>query len=164
MPSFDVVSEVDLQEVRNAVDQASRELTTRFDFKGTDSSIGFVEKNHQIDLESASEERLKAVIVVLEEKFVKRKLSLKTLDYGKIEAASGERVRQHVKLTMGISSDKAKEIGKFLKGLPIKGISHSNQGDSLRVTGKKRDDLQGTIAALREQDFDIPLQFENFRD
>ncbi len=164
MPSFDVVSEVDLQEVRNAVDQASRELGTRFDFKGTDSSVEFNEKTQTIDLESASEERLKAVTVVLEEKCVKRKVSLKTLDYGKIEAASGERVRQHVKLTMGISSEKAKDIGKFLKGLPLKGVSHQVQGDSVRVTGKKRDDLQAAIAALREHDFGIPLQFENFRD
>ncbi len=164
MPSFDVVSEVDLQEVRNAVDQVSRELTTRFDFKGTDSSVEFNEKNHEIQLESASEERMRAVIVVLEEKCVKRKVSLKTLDYAKIEQASGERVRQQVKLTIGISSEKAKEIGKFIKSLTLKGINHQIQGDSLRVTGKKRDDLQAAIAALKENDFGIPLQFENFRD
>ena len=164
MPSFDVVSEVDLQEVRNAVDQVSRELTTRFDFKGTDSTIEFVEKNHQIDLEASSEDRMKAIVVVLEEKCVKRKVSLKTLEYGKLEAASGERVRQHVKLTMGISSEKAKEIGKHIKGLGLKGTNHQIQGDSLRVTGKKRDDLQAAIAALKDHDFGIPLQFENFRD
>jgi cyclic-di-GMP-binding protein len=164
MPSFDVVSEVDLQEVRNAVDQASRELTTRFDFKGTDSTIEFSEKTQVIQLASGSEERLKAVVVVLEEKCVKRKVSLKTLDYAKIEAASGESVRQQVKLTMGISSEKAKEIGKFLKGLSLKGVSHQIQGDSMRITGKKRDDLQAAIAALKDHDFGIPLQFENFRD
>lgn len=164
MPTFDVVSEVDMQEVRNAVDQASRELANRFDFKGTDSSIELNDKTNTIDIESASEERLKAVVVVLEEKCVKRKVSLKTLDYGKLEAASGDRMRQQVKLTMGISSEKAKDIGKFLKGLPLKGVSHQIQGDTVRVSGKKRDDLQAAIAALREHDFGIPLQFENFRD
>ena len=164
MPTFDVVSEVDMQEVRNAVDQASRELANRFDFKGTDSSIELNDKTNTIDIESASEERLKAVVVVLEEKCVKRKVSLKTLDYGKLEAASGDRMRQQVKLTMGISSEKAKDIGKFLKGLPLKGVSHQIQGDTVRVSGKKRDDLQAAIAALREHDFGIPLQFENVRD
>ncbi len=164
MPSFDVVSEVDLQEVRNAVDQASRELTTRFDFKGTDSTVDFNEKTQVIQLASGSEERLKAIVVVLEEKCVRRKVSLKTLEYAKIAAASGESVRQQVKLTMGISSEKAKEIGKFLKGLSLKGINHQIQGDSMRITGKKRDDLQAAIAALKENDFGIPLQFENFRD
>lgn len=164
MPTFDVVSEVDMQEVRNAVDQASRELANRFDFKGTDSSIELNDKTNTIEIESASEERLKAVVVVLEEKCVKRKVSLKTLDYGKLEAASGDRMRQQVKLTMGISSEKAKDIGKFLKGLPLKGVSHQIQGDTVRVSGKKRDDLQAAIAALREHDFGIPLQFENFRD
>jgi uncharacterized protein YajQ (UPF0234 family) len=162
MPTFDVVSEVDMQEVRNAVDQARRELATRFDFKGTDSTVELAEK--EIELHSASEERLKAVAQVLEEKLVRRKVSLKTLEYGKVEEASKGAARQHVALNVGISDEKAREIGKFLKGLSLKGVQHQVQGDQLRVSGKKRDDLQSAIAALREHDFGIPLQFTNFRD
>src|SRR6476661_6745020 len=162
MPSFDVVSEVDVQEVRNAIDQAHRELATRFDFKGTDSTIEF--KENSIELESASEERLKAAAQVLEEKLVKRKVSLKALDYGKVEEATKGRARQTVAIQVGISSDKAREIGKFLKGLGLKGVQHQVQADQLRVTGKKRDDLQKAIASLREHDFGVPLDFTNFRD
>ena len=162
MASFDVVSEVDVQEVRNAIDQAQRELATRFDFKGTESSVDF--KDNAIQLESASEERLKAATQVLEEKLVRRKVSLKALDYGKVEEASKGRARQTVALQVGISDEKAREIGKYIKGLGLKGVQHQVQADQLRVTGKKRDDLQGVIAALKEHDFGIPLQFENFRD
>src|SRR3954462_7243612 len=135
MPSFDVVSEVDMQEIRNAVDQASRELSTRFDFKGTESVVDL--KETTIELESATEERMKAVTQVLEEKLVKRKVSLKVLDYGKVEEAAKGHVRQTVKLSVGISADKAKEIGKFIKEAAPKGVSHSVQGDQLRVQGKK---------------------------
>jgi uncharacterized protein YajQ (UPF0234 family) len=162
MPSFDVVSEVDEQEVRNAVDQAQRELATRFDFKGTDSVVEL--KDGAIELESASEERLKAVVQVLEEKMVRRKVSLKALDYGKIEEATHGRARQKATLQVGINSDKAREIGKFIKGLSLKGVQHQVQGDQLRITGKKRDDLQTAIAKLKEHDFGVPLQFTNFRD
>ena len=162
MPTFDVVSEVDMQEVRNAVDQARRELATRFDFKGTDSTVDLTEK--EIELHSASEERLKAVAQVLEEKLVRRKVSLKTLDYGKVEEAAKGSARQHVALNVGISDEKAREIGKFLKGLSLKGVQHQVQGDQLRVSGKKRDDLQSAIAAMKEHDFAVPLQFTNFRD
>jgi len=162
VPSFDVVSEVDMQEVRNAVDQARRELSTRFDFKGTDSKVDLTEDS--IDLESASEERLKAVGQVLEEKLVRRKVSLKALDYGKVEEAAHNRARQHVALHVGINDEKAREIGRFLKESAPKGVAHQVQGDQLRVTGKKRDDLQAAIAKLREHDFGIPLQFTNFRD
>ena len=164
MPTFDVVSEVDLQEVRNAVDQASRELTTRFDFKGTDTSVSLDDKGDTIALESSSEDRLKAAVVVLEEKMVKRKVSLKALDYGKVEPAARDHVRQSVKLAMGISDTKAKEIGKFIKALSLKGVNHQIQGDQLRVSGKKRDDLQNAISAMKDHDFGIPLQFQNFRD
>jgi len=143
VPSFDVVSEVDLQEVRNAVDQASRELATRFDFKGTDSTVEL--KDDAIELESASEERLKAVTQVLEEKLVKRKVSLKAIDYGKVEEAAKGRARQKVALQVGINDEKAREIGKFIKGLGLKGVQHQVQGDQLRVNGKKRDDLQTAI-------------------
>jgi cyclic-di-GMP-binding protein len=162
MPSFDVVSEVDHQEVRNAVDQTARELATRFDFKGTDSSIEL--KDNTIELASASEDRLKALTQVLEEKLVRRKVSLKALSYGKVEEAAKGSVRQTATLNVGISDDKAREIGKFIKGLGLKGLQHQVQGQQLRVSGKKRDDLQSAIAALREHDFEVPLQFNNFRD
>ena len=162
MPSFDVVSEVDMQEVRNAVDQASREVSTRFDFKDTGSRIELGEK--AIELHTASEERLRALTQVLEEKLVRRKVSLKALDYGKPEEAAKGTVRQTVALTVGINDEKARAVGKFVKGLGLKGIQHQVQGQQLRVSGKKRDDLQTVIAKLKEQDFGIPLQYTNFRD
>ncbi len=162
MPTFDVVSEVDMQEIRNAVDQASREISTRYDFKGTDSSVELTEKT--IELHSESDQRLKALVQVLEEKLVKRKVSLKALDYGKIEEASKGTVNQTVTLSVGINQEKGKEIGKFVKELGLKGVSHQIQGDQLRVSGKKRDDLQSAIEAMRNHDFGIPLQFTNFRD
>ena len=162
MPSFDVVSEVDMQEVRNAVDQASREVSTRFDFKDTGSSIEL--QGQELRLASNSEERLKAVRQVLEERLVKRGVSLKALDPGKVEEASKGTARQTITLQAGISSDNAKKINKFIKDNGPKGISSQTQGDQVRVTGKKRDDLQAVIAALKGNDFGIPLQFQNFRD
>jgi len=162
MPSFDVVSEIDDQEVRNALDQAQREITTRYDFKGTGSSI---EQNaHEITLRSSSEDRLTALRQVLEEKLVKRKVSLKSVSYDKVEDAAGGTVRQLVRLNAGISSDKAREVNKLIKGMGLKGVQSQTQGEQVRVTGKKRDDLQAVIAALKEADLEIPLQFENFRD
>ena len=134
MPSFDVVSEVDHQEVRNAVDQAQRELTTRYDFKGTNSTI------EQADL------------------------TLTLRSASKVEEAAGGTVRQVATLTVGISSDKARELNGFIKKLGLKGIQSQTQGDQLRVSGKKRDDLQAVIAKLKEGDFGIALQFSNFRD
>ena len=162
MASFDVVSEIDDQEVRNAVDQAARELTQRYDFKGTDTSVELGE--NEITLRSASEDRLNAAKVVLEEKMVKRKVSLKALDPQNVEDAAGGTYRQKIVLRAGISSDKAKEINKFIKGLGLKGVQSQTQGEQVRVISKKRDDLQNVIGALREADLDIPLQFENFRD
>ena len=162
MPTFDVVSQVDMQEVRNAVDQASREISTRYDFKGTGSSVELGESS--IELHTESDERLKALTQVLEEKLVRRKVSLKALGYGKVEEAAKGTVRQVVALNVGINQDKAREIGKFVKDLGLKGVSHQVQGDQLRVSGKKRDDLQTAIQAMREHDFGIPLQFTNQRD
>jgi len=162
MPSFDVVSEVDHQEVRNAVDQAQRELTTRYDFKGTNSSIE--QSDLTLTLRSASEDRLRAVRQVLEERLVKRGVSLKGLDFGKVEEAAGGTVRQVATITVGISSDKARELNTYIKKLGLKGIQSQTQGDQLRVSGKKRDDLQAVIAKLKEDDFGIALQFTNFRD
>lgn len=162
MPSFDVVSEVDMQEVRNAVDQASREVATRFDFKDTGSSIELA--GHTLTLRSATEDRLKAVIQVLEEKLVRREVSLKALSYGKVEEASKGAARQEVTLSSGISADHARRINKAIKDLGLKGVSSQAQGDQVRVTGKKRDDLQAVISALKAGDFGVPLQFVNFRD
>jgi cyclic-di-GMP-binding protein len=162
MPSFDVVSEIDMQEVRNAVDQASREVANRFDFKGTNSSVDLGDSD--ITLHSVSEDRLNALRQVLEEKLVKRKVSLKALDYQKVEEASGATARQVVRLVAGISKEKATELNKHIKGLNLKGVQSQVQGEQLRVTGKKRDDLQAVIAALKAEDFGIPLQFKNFRD
>lgn len=162
MPTFDVVSEVDQQEVRNAVDQAAREVAQRFDFKNTNSTIEL--NDEAINMASLSEDRLTALRQVLEEKLVKRSVSLKVLDYGTIEAASGGTVRQTATLQAGISADKARELNKFIKALGLKGVQSSTQGDQLRISGKKRDHLQDVIAKLKEEDFGLPLQFNNFRD
>jgi uncharacterized protein YajQ (UPF0234 family) len=162
MPTFDVVSEVDMQEVRNAVDQAAREVATRFDFKDTGSSIEL--SGSELHLASSTEDRLRALNQVLEEKLVKRQVSLKSLDRGKVEEGSRGAVRQTIKLQAGISSDNAKRLNKFIKELNLKGVQSQTQGDQLRVSGKKRDDLQAVIAALKGEDFGIPLQFNNFRD
>ena len=162
MPSFDVVSEVDRQEMRNAIDQAQREIATRYDFKNTDSSIE--QTDLVLTLRTASEDRLTALRTVIEEKLVKRGVSLKGLDYGKIEEATHNSVRQVLTVAVGISSEKAREINKLIKEKGPKGISSQTQGDSVRVTGKKRDDLQSVIAALKAADLGIPLQYQNFRD
>jgi cyclic-di-GMP-binding protein len=162
VPTFDVVSEVDMQEVRNAVDQASRELSTRFDFKGTDSAVEL--SGQELRLRSSTEDRLRAVTQVVEEKLVKRQVSLKALDRGPVEEGSRGAVRQTITLNAGISADNARKLNRFVKDLGLKGVSSQAQGDQLRVSGKKRDDLQAVIAALKAEDFGIPLQFTNFRD
>ncbi len=162
MPSFDVVSEVDRQELRNAIDQAQRELATRYDFKDTDSEIE--QKDLVLTLRTSSEDRLRALKVLLEERFVKRNISLKSLDWGKIEQATGESVRQIVTIKVGVPADKAREINKLIKEKAPKGVGGQTQGDQLRVTAKKRDDLQETMAMLRGAYLDLPLQFINFRD
>ncbi|WP_419551200.1 YajQ family cyclic di-GMP-binding protein [Candidatus Poriferisodalis sp.] len=162
MPSFDVVSKVDMQEIRNAVDQASREVANRYDFRDTGSAVELGEG--AIAMRSSTEDRLTAMRVVLEEKLVRRQVSLKAVHYGNVEEASGGTVRQEAALQAGISSDRARELNKFIKGLGIKGVQSQTQGDQLRVMSKKRDDLQAVIAELKAGDFDVPLQFENFRD
>jgi hypothetical protein len=162
MPTFDIVSEVDMQEVRNAVDQANREAATRFDFKNTDSAIELNEK--ELVLRSSTDDRLRALYQVLQEKLVKRQVSLKAFDAAKIEEAQKGTARQHVAIRAGISADHAKKLNKFIKDLGLKGVSSQTQGEQLRVTGKKRDDLQEVIAKCKAEDFGIPLQFSNFRD
>jgi len=162
MPSFDVVSEVNRQELKNAVDQAQREIGQRYDFKDTNSTI---EQNElALTLRTSSEDRLRALKTVLEERLVKRGVSLRGLDWGKIEAATGDTVRQVVTVKVGISSDKAREINKLIKEKAPKGVSTQTQGDSIRVSSKKRDDLQTAISLLKSTDLGIPLQFVNFRD
>jgi len=162
MPTFDVVSEVDMQEVRNAVDQATREVNTRFDFKDTGSTIELT--GQEMRLHSSSEDRMKALIQVIEEKLVKRQVSLKALEHGKVEPAAKGTVRQTLLIRAGIDQDHARRLNKFLKDLGLKGVSSQTQGDQLRVSGKKKDDLQAAIAALKAEDFGIALQFTNFRD
>jgi uncharacterized protein YajQ (UPF0234 family) len=162
VPTFDVVSEVDLQEVRNAVDQAQREVTTRFDFKDTGSTVEL--GDGEIRLHSSTPDRLRALVQVLEEKLVRREVPLKAMAYGEVEDAAKGTVRQTVKLSVGISDVKARELNKFIKDRKVKGVSSQAQGDQVRVQSKKRDDLQGVIAALKAEDFGIPLQFKNFRD
>jgi uncharacterized protein YajQ (UPF0234 family) len=164
VPTFDVTSEIDLQEVRNAVDQASREIATRFDFKNTGAALELRDKEHEIVLSAPTEDRLRALTQVLEEKLVRRQVSLKAVHYGKAEEASHGSLRQVASLNAGISSEKAKAINKKIKDMGLKGVSSQTQGEQVRVSGKKRDDLQAVIAALKSEDFDIPLQYGNFRD
>lgn len=161
MPSFDIVSEVDLQEVRNAVDQAQREIATRFDFKDTGTSVELDEA--EIALRSATEHRLEAALDVVEGKLVKRKVPLKAVSRGRVEPAAGGTYRQVLTLNQGIAQDKAKEIVKLVKDSKRK-VQASVQGDQVRISGKKKDDLQAVMQAVQERDFDIPLQFTNRRD
>lgn len=162
MPSFDVVSEVDNQEVRNAVDQAQREIATRFDFKNTNSSIE--QTDLVITLATVSEDRLNALRTVLEEKLVKRGVSLRGVEYGDVQEATHNTVRQVVTIKVGISSDKAREINKLVKAEGPKGVQTQTQGDSVRVSSKKRDHLQEVMQLLKNGELGIPLQFNNFRD
>ena len=162
MPPFDVVSELDLQEVRNAVDQANREASTRFDFKNTGATIEFGDK--ELKLSASTEDRLRALYQLLEEKLVKRSVSLKSLDPGKVEEASQGAARQKVVLKAGISQEIGKQINKMVKELGVKNLSSSIQGDQVRISGKQRDDLQAAIAFLKQAELPVPLQFTNFRD
>ena len=162
--SFDVVSEVDLQEVRNAVDQAAREITTRFDFKDTGSSVELTDTDGKptIVLKSGTDQKVKDCLKVLEEKFVKRKISLKALQRGNIEPAAGGTARQNIGINQGIDIEKARAIVKHIKDMKMK-AQVAIQGDQVRVSGKSKDTLQDVMQALREHDFGIPLQFVNYR-
>jgi uncharacterized protein YajQ (UPF0234 family) len=162
MPSFDVVSEVDRQEVRNAVDQAQREVANRFDFKNTNSTIE--QADLVITLATVSEDRLNALRTVVEEKLVKRGVSLRGVEYGDVQEATQNTVRQVVTIKVGISSDKAREINKLIKSDGPKGVQSQTQGESVRVSSKKRDDLQAVMQLLKTSELGIPLQFNNFRD
>jgi cyclic-di-GMP-binding protein len=161
--SFDVVSQLDLQEVDNAVNQTAREVATRYDLKGSGSTISLDRQNGEIHLESAAEFHLKAVIDVLQSKLVHRKISLKAVSYGKVEPASGGTVRQTLSLVQGIDQDHARALAKSLKDSKL-GVRTQIEGEKLRVFAKKRDTLQEAIALMKEEDVDIPLQFTNYRD
>jgi len=160
--SFDIASKVDLQEVLNAVQQAAKEISQRFDFKGSKSSIDLNKDKHEITLVSDDELKLKTVVDILQTKLVKRGVSLKALQYGKIEQAAGNTVRQLVTLQQGIAVDKAKEIVKLIKDMKMK-VQAEIQKDQVRVKAKKIDDLQALIALLREKDFGIHIDFINYR-
>ena len=158
--SFDIVSDVDLMEVSNAVQQAMKEIRQRFDFKGSVSDIAL--EKESLTIHSDDETRLKAVIDLLQGKLVKRSVSLKALDYGKIEPAAKGTVRQTVTIQKGIPTEKAKEIVKFIKGTGLR-VQAQIQEDHVRVSGKKRDDLQAVIQAVKGGDFGLDLQFTNYR-
>lgn len=159
--SFDIVSKVDLQEVRNAIDQAMKEVRTRFDLKDSKSDIR-LEGEDAIHLTSADEYKLQAVTEILRQKLVKRGVSLKALTFGTVETAAGSTVRQKVSLQQGIAGEKAKEIVRIIKDSKKK-VQASIQGDTVRVSGKDRDALQEIIALLRGRDLGIDMQFTNYR-
>jgi hypothetical protein len=160
--SFDVVSKVDLQEVLNAVQQASKEIATRFDFRGSKSKIEWNEKELELTLTSDDEGKLKSVKDILETRLVKRGVAVKSLDYQKVEPAAMGTVRQVVKIQQGIASEKDKEMVKAIKDRKLK-VQAAIQGDQLRVSGRAKDDLQEVMSLLRAGDFGVPLQFTNYR-
>ncbi len=161
MPTFDIVSEVDRQEVRNAVDQAAREVATRYDFKGTNTTIRV--GDDEIVCESSTDNRLDAAIDVLKEKLVRRKVSLKALSGGTPKEIGGARYQATLGISSGIAQDAAKELSKVIRDTKIR-VQVQVQGNQLRVQGKKRDDLQQVIAAVKDLDYRLPLQYVNFRD
>ncbi len=160
--SFDVVSKIELPEVHNAVQQAIKEVTQRYDLKDSHSNIELNEKDNKILLASKDEFKLKAVIDILESKLVKRKVPLKGLTYGQIIPAAGSTVRQEITLQQGISTEKAREIVKAVKDSKLK-VQASIQGDFVRISGRDRDVLQSVIKLLRDTDFGIDMQFINYR-
>ena len=161
MPSFDIVSQVDMQEVRNAVDQASREIVNRYDFKGTDTTVRLADDG--IVVESSADGRLDAAIDVLKGKLVRRNVSLKSIAGGEPKQIGGGRYQATFTLNEGIAQDAAKELSKEIRDMKLK-VQAQIQGDQLRVQGKKRDDLQEVIAEMKALDFRVPLQFVNYRD
>lgn len=159
-PSFDVVSQVDMHEVTNALNQTTKEITQRYDFKGSKSEV--VKDDDGIKITTEDEMRLNAIIDILKSKFIKRGVSIKNLEYGKIEDAAGGMVRQKIKIKQGIESDVAKKITKDIKETKLK-VQAQIQDDQVRVSGKKIDDLQAVIAFLKEKDYGLDLQYINFR-
>ncbi len=161
MPSFDVVSEANMIEVKNAVEQSNKEISTRFDFKGSDARVE--QKERELTLYADDDFKLGQVKDVLIGKMAKRNVDVRFLDYGKIEKIGGDKVKQVVTIKKGVSGDLAKKVVRIVKDRKIK-VQASIQGDAVRVSGAKRDDLQSTIALLRKEVTDTPLDFNNFRD
>ena len=161
MPSFDIVSEVDMHEVRNAVDQSNREIDTRFDFKGVDARYELT-TGSEILVSAEVEFQIRQMLDILKAKLVKRGIDIKALNEGDVEL-SGQKAVMRVVVQQGIESDLARKLVKMIKETKIK-VQAAIQGEKLRVSGKKRDDLQGVIAMLKEASLDIPLQYNNFRD
>ena len=160
--SFDIVSEIDLMEAKNAINQATMEIGQRFDFKNSKSKIVLEEKENQIVLTSDDEHKMKSVVDILQSKMVKRHIPLKALEYGKVEPAIGDTVRQIIKLQKGIPQDKGKEIVKFIKTLGLK-VQGQIMDDQVRVSGKNKDDLQEVVKKLKEKDFGVAMSFANYR-
>lgn len=160
-PSFDVVSEVDMQEVNNAINQTVKEITQRFDFKGTKSTVE-IENGNAIKIVTEDDTRMRNIVDILQSKFIKRGVAIKNLEYGKVEPAAGGMVRQSIKVKQGIDADIAKKITKDIKNMKLK-VQATLQDDQIRVSGKKIDDLQAVIAFLKGQDYGVELQFSNFR-
>ena len=160
-PSFDVVSEVDMQEVSNAVNQTVKEITQRFDFKGSKSVVE-IENGNAIKIVTEDDTCMRNIVDILQSKFIKRGVAIKNLEYGKVEPAAGGMVRQSIRVKQGIEADVAKKITKDIKNLKVK-VQAQLQDDQVRVSGKKIDDLQAVIAFLKSQDYGVELQFSNFR-
>ena len=162
MPSFDVVSKLDLQEVENAVNQARKEIAARYDFKDTGTVVDW-DKEAVIRLESADEFKVKATLEVLRERLARRQVPLKAVEEGKVEPASAGRAKQEIRLKQGVDADRAREIVKAVKDAKLK-VQAQVQGDQVRVSGKNRDDLQAAIRTIKAREWPIPLQFTNLRD
>lgn len=160
--SFDIVSEVDLQEIDNAINQANKEISTRYDFKNTKSKLTWNKNESQIIIDADDDYKLRSVQDVLHTKLVRRGIDLKSLQYNKPEPASGGTLRQTVNIQQGIETEKAREINKFIKNSKIK-VQVAIEGTKVRVSGKNKDDLQKVIQMLKEHDFGVPLQFTNYR-
>ena len=158
--SFDVVSQVDMQEVMNAVNQAKKEVSQRYDFKGSKTEI--VLSDDMIKVTTEDDFRLTSVIDILKTRMISRKVAVRNLEYGKVEEASGGMVRQQITIRQGIATEKAKQMVKDIKASKLK-VQAAIQGDSLRVSGKSRDDLQAVIALLKDKDYEVELQFVNYR-
>ena len=161
--TFDITSEIDLQEVDNAVNQAQKEIAQRYDFKGATAEIEFSKEEANLKLLADDEYKLKALIDVLQSKLIKRGVPIRNLDYGKVEQASGGKARQEVKLQQGIPSEKAKDIVKSIKNAGFKKVQAQIQEDQVRVQSPSIDELQAVIAHLKKEDFGVELQFGNFR-
>jgi cyclic-di-GMP-binding protein len=161
--SFDIVSSTDLAEVQNACNQTMLEIRQRFDFKGSKSQVELDIKKAQVTIDADDGHKLNSVVDILQSKLIKRKVSIKALEYGKVEPASGDAVRQVITIQQGIPQDKGKEIIKFIKTLGIKKVQAQIADDQVRVSGKDKDDLQSVISSLKDKDFGVDMSFTNYR-